>query len=204
MSFNPKDHLITLNGKQYLQVAWRLVWLREEHPDWAIETECQFWDDKRAQFKATVKDGTGRIVAQAHGNETISDFRDYFEKAETKAIGRALAAAGFGTQFTSDLDEGERIVDSPLSLAKGRPSADAVPAPPKPAAAASSSPPVPSLERALSHVPFRKGTNAGKAMGELTDESLGWIINSDRSSPQVKLMAELVIKGRRQRKEAAV
>lgn len=81
MAFNPKDHLINLNGKQYLQVAWRIAWMREERPDWSIETDCQYWDEKRAQFKATVKDSSGRIISQARGNETISDFRDYFEKA---------------------------------------------------------------------------------------------------------------------------
>lgn len=203
MAFNPKDHLMTLNGKQYLQVAWRIMWMREEHPDWSVETECQFWDDKRAQFKATVKDGTGRTIAQAHGNETVSDFRDYFEKAETKAIGRALAISGYGTQFTTDLDEGERIVDAPVQAIKPtRPSADARPAPPKPAAAASSSPQPPSLEHALSYVPFRKGANAGRPMDDLSDESLRWILGSEKSGAQVKLMADLVLKGRAQRSQA--
>ena len=36
------------------------------------------------------------------------------EKAETKAVGRALAMLGYGTQFAPELDEGERIVDSPV------------------------------------------------------------------------------------------
>jgi len=37
--FNPKPHLIDIRGKQYLEVKWRLVWLRQAHPDWAIDTE---------------------------------------------------------------------------------------------------------------------------------------------------------------------
>jgi hypothetical protein len=43
------------------------------------------------------------------------DFRDYYRpRPSTKAIGRALAALGYGTQFVgNELDEGERIVDSP-------------------------------------------------------------------------------------------
>ena len=37
------------------------------------------------------------------------------EKAETKAVGRALAMLGYGTQFAADeLDEGERIADTPI------------------------------------------------------------------------------------------
>lgn len=201
--FNPKDHLMSLNGKQYLQVAWRIAWMRDEHPDWSIETECQFWDEKRAQFKATVKDSSGKILAQAHGNETVADFRDYFEKAETKAIGRALAIAGYGTQFTVDLEEGTRVVDTPLGSNKAARlvSADAKPAIHQPAADAGSQP-LPSLERALAHVPFNKGANAGKAMGDLSDESLNWIINSEKSGAQVKKMAELVLKGRSNKAKA--
>ena len=32
MAFNPNDHLINLKGKHYLEVKWRLVWFRMEHP----------------------------------------------------------------------------------------------------------------------------------------------------------------------------
>ncbi|HTD18454.1 MAG TPA: hypothetical protein VK667_02885, partial [Ktedonobacteraceae bacterium] len=38
----------------------------------------------------------------------------YIEKAETGAIGRALAALGYGTQFAPELNEEHRIVDSPV------------------------------------------------------------------------------------------
>ena len=108
-----------------------------------------------------------------------------------------MALAGYGTQFTIDLEEGPRIVDSPLDVAKSqKPTADAKPALLKPAAAASSPPSVMSLERALSHVPFSKGTNAGKPMGDLSNESLQWIVSSKKAGANVKLMAELVLKGR--------
>ena len=43
----------------------------------------------------------------------MQNIRDYFEKAETKAIGRALAMLGYGTQFAPELDEAERVVDTP-------------------------------------------------------------------------------------------
>jgi hypothetical protein len=36
------------------------------------------------------------------------------EKAETGAIGRALALIGYGTQFAPEMDEEDRIVDSPV------------------------------------------------------------------------------------------
>ena len=31
--------ILKLRGKDYLEVKWRLVWFREEHPDWSIETK---------------------------------------------------------------------------------------------------------------------------------------------------------------------
>jgi hypothetical protein len=48
---------------------------------------------------------------------------DFAEKAETGAIARALAVAGYGTEAALDLDEGtdqDRIADSPVS-GTGRP-----------------------------------------------------------------------------------
>lgn len=46
--------------------------------------------------------------------ETRGDFGDFVEKAETGAIGRALAMCGYGTQFAPELAEGARIVDAPV------------------------------------------------------------------------------------------
>jgi len=31
--------LLNLRGREYLEVKYRLVWFREDHPDWSIETE---------------------------------------------------------------------------------------------------------------------------------------------------------------------
>jgi hypothetical protein len=120
MTFNPSEHLTkikTKNGMQdYLKVQYRLVWFRDAAPDGTIETELVHLDTEKqiAVFKATVT--RNGAVAMGHGSETAKDFMDYIEKAETKAIGRALAALGYGTQFTGDeLDEGERIVDTPVA-----------------------------------------------------------------------------------------
>lgn len=122
--FNPKNHLIQLKGKDYLQVQWRLVWFREDHPDWCIDTDLINYDPeaKHAIFKAVISDETGARKSAATGSESARDFGDYIEKAETKAIGRALAILGYGTQFVGDeLDEGERIVDAPVERKKEKP-----------------------------------------------------------------------------------
>ena len=125
---------------EYLEVKWRMVWFRDMFPNGTIETEeicvdldreveveASRWNnDKKAKeaytkkakgyarYKATVTNGVGG-KATGTKSESAVDFGDYIEKAETGAIGRALAALGFGTQFTGDeLNEKQRIVDSPI------------------------------------------------------------------------------------------
>ena len=120
-TFNPNEHLMQIKNRQgaadYLPVQWRLVWFRQECPEGTIETEIVHLDleketeeetyvwsnEKRrsekviktangvAIFRATVKDGKGS-VATGTKMEKAASFPDYVEKAETGAIGRALAA----------------------------------------------------------------------------------------------------------------
>jgi hypothetical protein len=146
--FNPNEHTIELkskNGPQlYLPVAQRLVWFRQACSEGTIHTELVSFDADRetsaetyqwneqtrrsekvtrqakgwAMFKASVTDGHG-ATATAHGSEGAADFGDYIEKAETKAIGRALALLGYGTQFAPEFNEEHRIVDSPISQIGG-------------------------------------------------------------------------------------
>jgi hypothetical protein len=142
--FNPNEHLMQLKSKEgpkdYLPVQWRLVWFREQCPqgtidieevcvdlDREVEEEAYVWNSEKrrsekivkrakgyARFKAIVTDGKG---ARSTGtkSETAASFPDYIEKAETGAIGRALAGLGYGTQFAPDLSEAHRIVDAPVA-----------------------------------------------------------------------------------------
>lgn len=112
--FNPKEHLMKLKGKDYLQVMWRLVWFRDEKPLWGIDTKLESLTDNHAVFSAKVYDENGNLKSAGYGSESIKDFGDFIEKAETKAVGRALAMLGYGTQFAPELDEEHRIVDSPV------------------------------------------------------------------------------------------
>ncbi|HEY3268432.1 MAG TPA: hypothetical protein VGM37_16045 [Armatimonadota bacterium] len=122
MAFNVKRHLIRVQGgREYLPVAYRLVWFREDHPDWGIDTKPILLDvDKGvAVFQASVYNAEGRLMASGTKMETARGFADFAEKSETGAIGRALGVLGYGTQFAPEFDEGERVVDSPLPLANG-------------------------------------------------------------------------------------
>ena len=102
-TFDASRYLTDLDGRDYLEVKWRLLWLRTEHPDAIIETELVKHGAGLALFRARVA-VPGAGVATGWGSETADDFRDYIEKAETKALGRALAALGYGTQFCEDFD----------------------------------------------------------------------------------------------------
>src|SRR4051794_9115653 len=114
--FDPSRYLTKIGPADYLEVKWRLVWLRTDHPDAELETELVSSTDDSAIFRARIT-VPGRGSATGYGSESRSDFREFLEKAETKAVGRALAALGFGTQFCSDFefsDGTNKVVDSPI------------------------------------------------------------------------------------------
>ena len=102
----------------YLPVAARIAWFRKDHPDWSIITKTEQLANKGVVMKAIIKDANGRIIATARKKETEIGFPDYIEKAETGAIGRALAMCGYGTLQAPEFDEGERIADSPIEKVK--------------------------------------------------------------------------------------
>lgn len=128
--FDPSKYLRKLQGQEYLEVKWRLVWLRSEHSDAKLETELVHLDMENffAVFKATVTLPNG-ASATGFGSESRQDFKDFLEKAETKAVGRALGMLGYGTQFSHDFDEEPRQSTGQLSLADSPVSRRGAPAP---------------------------------------------------------------------------
>ena len=125
MSFDFKKNLIKVQGgRTYLPVSARIVWFREQHPDWGIITEAVEINHEKqyAVFRATVFNAEGKIMATGTKKEDVKGFGDYIEKVETGAVGRALALCGFGTQFSPELDEvgGGRLADSPQPMGGGR------------------------------------------------------------------------------------
>lgn len=127
--FNPNEHLRQFERRQrqldgsyksvsvaYLDVKWRIVWFREEHPHGSIQTELLSPPGiSPAVVKGTVTLENG-VTATGFGQCGEDDWSDWLEKAETRSIGRALALLGYGTQFCEDFDE--IVSDSPV---EGRP-----------------------------------------------------------------------------------
>ena len=120
--------------QDYMEVKWRLLWLRTEYPSARIETQMTKHEDGLAIFRAHVALPSG-AEASGWGSETADDWKDYIEKAETKALGRALAALGFGTQFCEEYDfsggREEKVVDAPVAAPRGADSITRIPVEPR-------------------------------------------------------------------------
>ena len=120
---NPSDFLINLKGKPYLPVAGRIAIIRSENKPYSIKTTpLQIeMEGGFAVFQAEVwLDGV--LLGMGTKQESKRDFPDFVEKAETGAIGRALAIAGFGTIYAlQDFDEGERLADAPVTVNRPTP-----------------------------------------------------------------------------------
>lgn len=105
--------IMNLQGKDYLQVAHRILWFREEKQDWVFSCSFPKVGDNGILCKAEVVDQDGKLRAVAHAFIAVRNgsYEDMFEKVETAAIGRALGHLGYGTQF---IDHDEKIADSPI------------------------------------------------------------------------------------------
>jgi hypothetical protein len=99
------NRLLNLKGKAYLQVADRVYAFRLDHPTWSIITAPVEGNLAAGYvvFQARVMDGDS-IIATGHKCEAKGSFADWFEKAETGAIGRALGYCGYGTLAALDED----------------------------------------------------------------------------------------------------
>lgn len=142
-----RDLIATKGSRErnYLQVKHRLQLLRELFPEAKVVTDNIALDPANgfAAFHARVELPNG-AVGEGTGSETGRDFGDFIEKAETKAIGRALSAAGIGHQYgiadfeyESESPKPYNGVDTGIATERSR-AAETAPA--RPSAAPSASP----------------------------------------------------------------
>lgn len=191
--FNPSEHLRQIERRQrqpdgsykmisndYLDVKWRLVWFREEHPDGSITTDILSQPGvSPAVVKATVTLENG-VTATGFGQCGAEDWGDWLEKAETRSIGRALALLGYGTQFCEDFDE--IITDAPVESRKSRASsADNG----KPAMADPSSPMTPNQRRYIESLARDTGMDQDglhQTISQRFDNTIDQLSKSEASS----------------------
>lgn len=106
MTAKKETGITNIRGKEYQTVALRVTKFRADKEEWSLTTEIVSRDDECVVMKATIANEQGRILATGHAEEYRKSSQvnktSALENAETSAIGRALAAAGWGgTEFAS-------------------------------------------------------------------------------------------------------
>lgn len=109
--------LSTVSGKDYLEVKHRVYWVRQDHKDAQIVTDLVSHDAEHGYavvkaiitLPATGAIGTGYGMAERGAPGPAA--KRYVEFAETRAIGRACAAVGYGT--LAALEEDSDPADAP-------------------------------------------------------------------------------------------
>lgn len=127
--FNPADFVRNTIGDEgetdlYLDVKYRLLWFRLHRPNGKIDPEIIQLDEKSAvvccRIYADKADPADQFIGKAYSQRfpTEDRFGDRFlEIAETVAKGRALADAGYGTQFCMNGEALASIIaDAPIKM----------------------------------------------------------------------------------------
>lgn len=126
--FDPRKYMRIIQkegqtGKYYLDVVYRKLWFRLKYPEGKIVKKILKLTDQMAIVEAKVylsrNDAEDSFISNAMAQKYLTgddQFGNKFvELAETAAVGRALADAGFGLQFADK--EGEvdpEVTDAPL------------------------------------------------------------------------------------------
>ena len=124
-NYDPRTRMTKIKGQWYLEVKHRIAWLRAEYPISRISTEVVALAP-RAVIRATIvaidEQGNEHGTGSGIGSCTPDEFDAYVEKAETKALGRAAASLGYGTQFSLEYDDAagaehnmSQLADAPVS-----------------------------------------------------------------------------------------
>lgn len=108
-------------NSSYLKVFYRKMWFRLKYPNGKIMTTPVALKNNTCIFKAEIfldkKDEMP--VANAYASRTYREgfpYSEFFiENAETAAIGRALANAGFNIGYAPGEDDEPNLVDSPIN-----------------------------------------------------------------------------------------
>jgi len=127
--FNPAEFTRELPNDDgslslYLDVKYRMLWFRLHRPNGKIDSEIIHVDEKSAvvccKLYSDRGDPADQYLAKSCAQRFVSQEKygdRYLEIAETAAIGRVLAAAGYGTQFCGATDMLSGIIaDAPVDM----------------------------------------------------------------------------------------
>ena len=126
--FNPLDYVRQItdangNTSLYLDVQYRKMWFRLANPNGKIVKKICNFDGNLAVVEAKVyldkndseENFVSNAFAQRFADPSNMEYGSrYLESAETAAVGRALADAGYGLQFCAEPDM--LLVDSPQTF----------------------------------------------------------------------------------------
>ena len=117
------DGIVAIHGKQYKTVALRVSEFRQINPEWGILTELVESDNERVVMKASIVNYsagvTDKIIGTGYAEEkrgtTQINKTSALENCETSAIGRALAACGFGGTEYASANEVQNAIQQQVS-----------------------------------------------------------------------------------------
>jgi len=118
--------IINIRGREYMTVARRVSDFRNQYKiedGWSIQTELIRADDQAVIMKASILHA-GNVLATGYAEEDRSttgvNSTSALENAETSAIGRALAAAGFSGQEYASANEVENALRQEAAKKNGK------------------------------------------------------------------------------------
>lgn len=104
---------VKIHGREYKTVALRVQEFRDKNPEWSIQTELVESGD-RVVIKAIISNDRGRVIGTGFAEElrgsTQINKTSALENCETSAIGRALAACGFGGSEYASANEVQNAI----------------------------------------------------------------------------------------------
>ena len=117
---DPLEKCITLDdGSPYLEVPYRIAWMRKCNPDWRIKKTLLKCTRAFAVVQCQIVDMSDQVLSVAHARRQWADSdigRQFVEYAETAAVGRALSLLGFDLppEKSKDLNDGRVVSEAPI------------------------------------------------------------------------------------------
>lgn len=120
----PDSGIIKIHNKEYRTVALRVQMFREHctlADGWGIHSKLVHHDDLKVIMKAWVSHPSGAVLGTGYAEEVRTSSKinatSALENAETSAIGRALAACGFGGSEYASANEVQGAIEAQETIA---------------------------------------------------------------------------------------